>query len=100
MPITLEQQLAEGARNLLGNCARLEPGDSLLIVRENPENTPNRDLESAIEAHGCTIFFARIGDRERFTELAAGSKQVMCYARDADMLASLYGRTSHRLLAI
>lgn len=124
----VERQLTEGARNLLVNCAGLEQGNTLLIIREDPqlgwydaeaplavatvagnlaipttvievgkpENTPNPDLESAIEAHDCTIFFARIGDQERFTELAAGSKQVMCYARDADMLASLYGRTSHQ----
>ena len=119
--------LAEGARNLLINCAGLEAGESLLIVREDPalgwydraapeavaqearargvtptlldvgppRNAPEPGVAEAIAAHDCTVFFARIGDQDRFAAPLPGTRTVMCYARDAAMLASAYGRASH-----
>ena len=125
--MTVERDLAEGARNLLINCASLKRGETLLIVRESPDfgwydkaapeavaaaaralgvefsslavgppaNDPDPRLEQAIAAHDCTIFFARVGDQDRFGEAVPGKRSVMSYARDVGMLASAYGRTSH-----
>ena len=91
-------ELAEGARNLVLNCAGLKAGDKVLIVHEDPAfawydldaplavaaearnlgmsatllevGAPDNDCDSrvaeAIAAHDCSIFFARIGDRDRF----------------------------------
>lgn len=126
--MTAAQDLAEGARNLLINCARLKPDETLLIVCEDPDfGWYDRDTSSAIAAeartlgvsptllnvgapgndrdmhvteaigsHDCTIFMARIGDQDRFADPVPGKRSVMCYARDAQTLASAYGRTDHR----
>ena len=59
-----------------------------------PENDRNPGVTKAINDHDCTVFFARLGDQGRFAEPTPGKTSVMCYARDADMLASAYGRAS------
>lgn len=46
-------------------------------------------------APDCTIFFARAGDRRRFSSTPPGQRSVVCYARDAAMLASRYATTPH-----
>ncbi len=118
--------LAEGSRNLLVDCAALKPGNSLLIVQENPdlgwydqeitealktaaqhlgarptvlpvgppENDRDPGITKAIRDHDCTVFLARLGDQDRFSETEPGHNSVMCYARDCQMLASAYGRAS------
>jgi hypothetical protein len=128
--MTVASELARGARNLLVNCAGVEPGDTILIVHENPdlgwydldapmavaaeagklgatvlmveagapENQRDPGLADAIAAHDCVIFFARIGDQDRFADPAPGKTCVMCYARDAEMLASPYGTTPYQAL--
>ena len=121
-------ELAEGARNLVLNCADLKAGDDILIVHEDPalawydldaplavaaearnlgmsarllqvgapDNSRDPRLAEATAAHDCCIYFARIGDQDRFADPAPGKTNVMCYTRDAEMLASAYGRTDHR----
>ena len=128
--MSMDPDLAQGARNLLRHCAGLQPGAKLLIVHENPRlgwydlaaplavaaqattmemfptllevGAPANDRDpcvaDAIAAHDCSIFFARIGDQDRFAAQLPGKTSVMCYARDAQMLASAYGRTDHRAL--
>ncbi len=128
--MTTDLDVAEGARNLLFNCAELKPHETLLIVCEDPalgwydaevpeviaklamtigvtptilsvgkpENEVDPAVDAAIAAHDCTIYFARIGDQDRFGELAPGKRSVMCYIRDIDMLASAYGRASYGAL--
>ena len=126
--MTTEDNLAEGARNLLLNCACLKAGDRVLIVREDPslgwydKDAPvalgkeaealgmvaafldvggPEDEESSINAdraaidYDCVIYMARIGDLDRFAPGADDKTRVMCYARDADALASAYGWTHH-----
>ncbi len=61
-----------------------------------PGNTKEQRVLQAIAEHDCTIFFARIGDQDRFAAPVPGKKSVMVYARDAAMLASRYGRTDFR----
>ncbi len=67
-----------------------------LLAVGAPENARDRDVTDAVAAHDCTIFMTRIGDQDRFAEPVPGKKSVMCYARDAGMLASAYGRANHR----
>jgi hypothetical protein len=119
-------ELSEGVRNLVTNCARIQPGESVLIVHENPhlgwydEIVPkavadeirlidiepdffavgapasgfDAELSEAVSRYDITLFFARIGDQNRFAAPLPGKRAVMCYARDATMLGSLYGRSS------
>ena len=82
--------VAEEARNL---------GAAPALVRVGaPGNEPDARAEEAAAEHDCTIFFSRIGDQDRFEEPVPGKTIVMCYARDAAMLGSPYGRTDHRAL--
>ena len=59
-----------------------------------PENNRSPSVLKAINAHDCTIFFARVGDQDRFAAPVPGKRSVMCYARDCEMLASSYGWAS------
>lgn len=118
----------DGAGNLLVNCADLKPGETLLIVAEDPAlgwydaemvkavigkardmglapdvlevgkpgNDPEPRVAEAIAAHDCTIFFARLGDQDRFGEAVPGRRSVMCYVRDIGMLSGAFGRTTHQ----
>lgn len=122
--------LAQGARNLLLDCAGLEPDMSVLILHEDPQlgwydlqapqavaeqarhlgmrvslmpvGAPGQSLEAnvstAMQQHDCIVFFARIGDQSRFEQPPTSQRRVMCYIRDAAMLASDYGRTPYRCM--
>lgn len=60
-----------------------------------PENELDPKVIEAIAEHDCTIYFARIGDQDRFAQLPPGKRSVMCYIRDIDMLGSQYGQASY-----
>ena len=79
--------IAQEARNMGITPTRIYVGE--------PDNNPTPEIDAAIEDHDCTIYFARIGDQDRFGELAPGKKSVMCYIRDIDMLGSSYGETAY-----
>ena len=82
--------VAEEARKL---------GAAPVLVRVGaPGNEPDRRAVEAVAEHACIIFFSRIGDQDRFDDPAPGKTVVMCYARNAAMLGSAYGRTDHRAL--
>ncbi|MBT4966384.1 MAG: hypothetical protein HOM79_09195 [Alphaproteobacteria bacterium] len=61
-----------------------------------PGNDKNRQVVEAVGSHDCALFLARIGDQDRFADPVPGKKTIMCYARDAAMLASSYGSADHR----
>ncbi len=61
-----------------------------------PENHRCSSLAERMAVHDCTVFFSRKGDQDRFATLASDSKVVMCYARDARMLSSLFCRAPHQ----
>lgn len=128
--MTDKAEVLEGARNLLVNCAEVQPGESLLVVEEDPAlgwydrevpsiiaeeagklglavdrltvgaptNNGNAAVTDAVARHDCTIFFARLGDQDRFGALPPGTRSVMSYVRDPAMLASAYGRVEHQAL--
>lgn len=60
---------------------------------EDEDSSLNADRAAA--AYDCVVYMARIGDLDRFAAGADNKIRVMCYARDADALASAYGRTHH-----
>jgi hypothetical protein len=82
--------IAEEARKMGVEPTMLEVGA--------PGNERDQNVTDAINEHSCTIFFARVGDQDRFADPLPGKKCVMCYARDADMLASRYGRTTYQAM--
>ena len=65
---------------------------------DGPCNQPNSDILEAWNHYDTVICFARIGDQNRFSKALANKKLIMCYVRDADMLASKFGSINHRAL--
>lgn len=62
-----------------------------------PEEFPGPVLASMAYADHV-IFFARLGDQIRFSEMKTRGSRVMCYAPDADFLGSPYGCLPHQLM--
>ncbi len=124
---SINQNHIAGARNLLMNCAKLQAGETLLVISEGadlgwydgetakyitqvaekmgintslievgcPENVRCPHLSKQIENHDCTIFFSRIGDQDRFSHPKAGTRSVMSYIRNMDMLSSTFCTTDY-----
>lgn len=63
-----------------------------------PSEKLRPEAAQAIEEQDHCVFFARIGDQDRFAEVPEGRTKVMCYIRDAKMLASDFCRVSHRAM--
>ena len=55
-------------------------------------------LLQQIDNHDSTIFFARVGDQDRFGDNNGKERSVMVYARDAENLASPFGQVNHRAM--
>lgn len=53
-------------------------------------------LAHHMATHDCTVFLSRLGDQRRFDEAMTSSHVIVCYALTLDMLASAFGRTSHK----
>ena len=51
----------------------------ILYVGE-PTNDNKKELKSKINEYDCAIFFARIGDQDRFENNSFKNKRVMCFA--------------------
>ena len=66
----------------------------LLIVGE-PKNNAKDTLEKIIDNYDCAIFFARIGDQERFEKPSSNTKRIMSYVRNIDSLCSLFASTNY-----
>lgn len=60
-----------------------------------PENTRCPKLAKKVEEHDCTIFFSRIGDQERFSKPKEGTRSIMCYIRDIEMLATPFATADY-----
>tara|TARA_R110002096_G_scaffold436056_1_gene666497 strand:- start:60218 stop:61282 length:1065 start_codon:yes stop_codon:yes gene_type:complete len=69
-----------------------------LVVVGSPENVRCPRLMKQIEDNTVTIFFSRIGDQERFSNPKAGTRSVMCYIRDMDMLASPFATANYNAI--
>ena len=66
----------------------------LLIVGE-PKNNAKNTIEKIIDNYDCAIFFARIGDQERFEKPSSNTKRIMSYVRNIDSLCSLFASTNY-----
>ena len=66
----------------------------LLIVGE-PKNNAENTIEKIIDNYDCAIFFARIGDQERFEKPSSNTKRIMSYVRNIDSLCSLFASTNY-----
>lgn len=64
---------------------------------KGPEAFPG-SLAHEIEQADHTIFFSRIGDNIRFTELQGSGTKTMSYALDADFLGSDFCTVPHELM--
>ncbi|MDG2473983.1 MAG: hypothetical protein P8M50_01740 [Paracoccaceae bacterium] len=69
-----------------------------IVEVDAPGNHELNEIESIIPNYDCTIFFARIGDQNRFEKLKSKSKRIMSYARSAKDLASLFSRINHQAM--
>lgn len=63
-----------------------------------PGNMPDPIVEAAMEAASHVLFFARIGDQDRFGTSDPARRKVMSYARHAGVLASPFGTTDHHAM--
>ncbi len=63
-----------------------------------PGNEARSELYAAVADYDAAIFFARIGDQERFADRHKGHTHVVSYARTRQALASSFGRIDHRAL--
>ena len=82
--------LAEEAKGMGIKTTILEVG--------GPQNDSKSTLTEVIDDFDCTIFFARIGDQDRFDQSSFNTKRVMSYVRSAENLASKFGCTHHQAL--
>jgi hypothetical protein len=80
--------VAETARRLGAEVAIMPVGD--------PANAPPPGLAGAVADADVVIYFARIGDQDRFVDDGSGALRVVSYARTARALASVFGRRDHR----
>jgi hypothetical protein len=69
-----------------------------ILQVEGPEASSSSELETIMQGYDCTIFFARLGDQNRFETSKILGKRVMCYARSAQDLASSFGTVHHQAM--
>ena len=70
---------------------------SILEVGE-PQNDSKSKLTNIIEDFDCALFFARIGDQDRFEKSYFKTKRVMSYVRNLENLGSTFGHSHHHSL--
>ena len=62
-----------------------------------PEISQSKDFFEKLNQFNCVIFFARLGDQNRFEEKGFTTKRVMSYVRDCNSLASIFGTLDYNL---
>jgi hypothetical protein len=82
----------------VANKARTMGLTTTLLEVGAPGLQKDTNLLQQISNHDCTIFFARVGDQDRFDDNAGQERSVMVYARDASSLSSSFGRVHHRAM--
>ncbi len=81
--------VADTARSL-GIEVRILPVPFLSVIDALPD-----DVQGAMGQAECSLFLARMGDQIRFNPDLARGHPIMCYALDAAMLRSGFGRANH-----
>lgn len=65
---------------------------------QGPEDLPSA-VAAAMAAADHTVFFHRLGDQIRFTEISVRGTVTMCYALDVDFLGSGFCTLPHELMS-
>ena len=60
-----------------------------------PDAPQPEEITALIASEASIVYFARIGDQDRFGAAGAAGRRVMVYARNAGDLASDFGRAPH-----
>ena len=63
----------------------------------SPEINQDQNYYEKINKYSCVIFFARLGDQNRFEKKGFSTKRVMSYVRDCESLASIFGTLDYNL---
>ena len=63
----------------------------------SPETNQDQNFYKKINKYSCVIFFARLGDQNRFEKKGFSTKRVMSYVRDCKSLASIFGTLDYNL---
>ena len=69
----------------------------IMIVGE-PTNDPDNNLKIEIDKYDCALFFARIGDQDRFETYTSSTKRIMSYVRNTESFFSLFGSTNYNAM--
>ena len=87
-----DKEISDAVYNYAKN--QLGLNTELLIVGE-PKNNSKSTLEKIIDNYDCVIFFARIGDQERFETPSSNTKRIMSYVRNINSLCSSFSSTNY-----
>ena len=87
-----DKKISDAVYNYAKN--QLGLNTELLIVGE-PKNNSKSTLEKIIDNYDCAIFFARIGDQERFETPSSNTKRIMSYVRNINSLCSSFSSTNY-----
>ena len=71
--------------------------DAFLHEVGPPEKLQNKEFYEKMNQYSCVIFFARLGDQNRFENKGFSSKRVMSYVRNCESLASTFGTLDYNL---
>lgn len=71
--------------------------DAFLHEVGPPEISQDKEFYKKMNQYSCVIFFARLGDQNRFENKGFSSKRVMSYVRDCESLASIFGTLDYNL---
>ena len=71
--------------------------DAFLHEVGSPEIAQDQSFYEKINQYSCVIFFARLGDQNRFENKGFSTKRVMSYVRDCESLASIFGTLDYNL---
>ncbi len=82
------------AKFIYNEASNLGIKTDFLIVGE-PKNDNKNKLKTIVNKYDCTIFFARIGDQERFESKSFKTKRVMSYVKSNKSLISSFGCTNY-----
>ena len=85
----------EAAPRAAAAAARRVGAETEIVPVGGPEKPPSPEIVKALRSADVAIFFARIGDQDRFVETGDRAVRVVSYARTATALASDFGRRDH-----
>ena len=69
-----------------------------LLEVAQPQNDSRDKIIELIDKYDCALFFARIGDQDRFENNIYKTKRVMSYVKDKSSLISAFGTTSNQAM--